>query len=286
MPRVEKELPRISRRGFLKFSGIVITNFLVNTVFPNRSLAQEEEKPTLQTEEAPSPIRRPVYWGNRNRPEVALTFDDGFSRSAIEKTLEVLGANNLRGTFFVIGSQLRAYPELWQQALVDGHEICNHTYSHSYLTTLSVEQIKKELAQWEETAKEVLGEEYVTKMKREFAYIRFPGGAGHKDDRVLRVVTEAGYWPIAWSADTYYAVLRHHNLRVDPVLPIAQQVANHIVGTSRNGSIPLLHFNVWDVTRLEEMVEGIQAKGLQVTTVSQILREEPETAGEGLKLKG
>jgi len=243
---------------------------LILTPLPTRMVEQIEE---AETPEAEIEIRRPIYWGNRNRPEVALTFDDGFSYQAIKKTLEVLAAHNVTGTFFVIGSQLRAHASLWQEAVAAGHEVCNHTYSHRYLASLTSEQIKMELAQWEEAAEEVLGEEYVTRMKQEFAYLRFPGGSGHNDEKVLRAVTEAGYWPIAWSAETYAAVLKNHDLKNDPVAPIAQEVSGHIVGSSRNGTIILLHFNSWDTLYLDSTVRGIINKGLQPTTVSDVLKE-------------
>jgi len=276
MTEVEKR--RISRRDFLKASGTAIAGLLVDKFFPGRVLAQIE--PTYQEEELSTQIRKPIFWGNRNRPEIALTFDDGFSRSSVAASLEVLRASGDQTTFFVVGRQLRAYPDLWQQAVADGHEICNHTYTHSYLTSLSSEQIKKELSLWEESAREVLGKEYLVKMKQDFPYIRFPGGAGHKEERVLRAVSQNGYQPIAWSADTYYAVLKNHDYRNDPVGPIAQEVADHIVNTSQNGSIPLLHFNVWDITRLEGMIAGVENKGLRITTVSQVLREESEPEQE------
>ncbi len=279
MSKIERLFSRpISRRGLLKNSGLVVAGLLVDKFFPGRVLAQTE--PAYQEEELSAQIRKPIFWGNRNRPEIALTFDDGFSRSSVAASLEVLRASGAQTTFFVVGRQLRAYPDLWQQAVADGHEICNHTYTHSYLTSLSSEQIKKELSLWEESAREVLGKEYLVKMKQDFPYIRFPGGAGHKDERVLRAVSQNGYQPIAWSADTYYAVLKNHDYRNEPIDPIAQEVADHIVNTSQNGSIPLLHFNVWDITRLEEIVAGIENKGLKITTVSEVLRKEPKPKEE------
>jgi|GEM_PF-1395215 len=279
MSKIERLFSRpISRRGLLKNSGLVVAGLLVDKFFPGRVLAQTE--PAYQEEELSAQIRKPIFWGNRNRPEIALTFDDGFSRSSVAASLEVLRASGAQTTFFVVGRQLRAYPDLWQQAVADGHEICNHTYTHSYLTSLSSEQIKKELSLWEESAREVLGKEYLVKMKQDFPYIRFPGGAGHKDERVLRAVSQNGYQPIAWSADTYYAVLKNHDYRNEPIDPIAQEVADHIVNTSQNGSIPLLHFNVWDITRLEGMIAGVENKGLRITTVSQVLREESEPEQE------
>ena len=279
MSKIERLFSRpISRRGLLKNSGLVVAGLLVDKFFPGRVLAQTE--PAYQEEELSAQIRKPIFWGNRNRPEIALTFDDGFSRSSVAASLEVLRASGAQTTFFVVGRQLRAYPDLWQQAVADGHEICNHTYTHSYLTSLSSEQIKKELSLWEESAREVLGKEYLVKMKQDFPYIRFPGGAGHKDERVLRAVSQNGYQPIAWSADTYYAVLKNHDYRNEPIDPIAQEVADHIVNTSQNGSIPLLHFNVWDITRLEGMIAGVENKGLKITTVSEVLRKEPKPKEE------
>jgi len=265
----------ISRRDLLRISGLVAAGLLTEKIFPGRVLAETDSK-SVNSKEVSVEIREPIFWGNRDRPEVALTFDDGYSRPAVESALDTLRERGVRATFFVVGQQLKAYHDLWQQALCDGHEICNHTQTHSYLTTLPSEQIKKELSSWEESAQEVLGKEYLTRMKQSWPYIRFPGGAGHRDNRVLKVVSEAGYQPIAWSAETYNAVLRRYDLETDPVLPIAQEVADHIIDTSQYGSIPLLHFNVWDVTRLGEMIIGIEKKGLWIRTVSQVLREDSE----------
>jgi len=239
------------------------------TAVPQETLAERAEE--VQSPEAEVEVRRPAFWGDRSQSEVALTFDDGFSAQAIQTTLEVLRANNIQGTFFVIGSQLKAYPDLWRQAVVDGHQICNHTYTHTYLSSLSGEEIKKELARWEAAAAEVLGEEYVRRMKQEFAYVRFPGGAGHNSDGVLEAVAEAGYRPIVWSQETYAAVLKNHNLKNEAVAPIADEVRQHTVNAAQNGSIILLHFNSWDTLYLGQTVRGLIDKGLTPTSVSRVL---------------
>lgn len=53
------------------------------------------------------------------------------------------------------------------------------------MTTLSNQQIGQEIAQWEAATVNILSQEYVDGMKKDFAYIRFPGGSGHNDERVL-----------------------------------------------------------------------------------------------------
>lgn len=244
---------KLTRRDFLGISG----GFLGRLLLP--PLQEREE------------VKPPVYWGNRSRPEVALTFDDGFSRQSIETALRILRKNHLACTFFVIGKQLTSYPELWQEALADGHQICNHTYSHAYLDSLSPEGIGEEIKKWDQEAKKVLGEEYFERMRRDFPFIRFPGGAGHKDLTVLETVQKTDYLPIAWSAETYSAVLKKHDYRNEPVVPIAKEVCQYIISSSQNGLIVLLHFNLWDVTELGEMIEGIKQKNLIIKPLGEIL---------------
>jgi len=216
-------------------------------------------------------IKYPIYWGNRSQPEVALTFDDGFSQESIKRVLVASEKNDIQGTFFVIGRQLEAYPDLWRQAAKDGHQICNHTYTHRYLTGLSDEEIGEEMNKWEQAVKDVLGERYLGKIKSNFPYVRFPGGAGHKSERVLGIVEEMGYIPIAWSQDTYSAVLKKHKYLEELAKPIADEVKQYTVKTAQNGSIILLHFNVWDTLNLDEMIAGVREKGLKIKNVGGVL---------------
>lgn len=226
--------------------------------------------PTLEVKEETKVIK-PIYWGNRSVPEVALTFDDGHSRKSIETVLEVLKKYNLTCTFFIVGERLITFSNLWQQAVEDGHQICNHSYSHAYLSNLSSEGIKKEVEKWEQAAKEVLGREYFDRMRNNFSYIRFPGGEGHKSPKVLNSVAKMGYLPIAWSAETCYAILRNHDYQNEDAGPIAEEIRQYVISKSQNGAIILLHFNVWDVARLEEIIAGIQEKKLDIKTVTGVL---------------
>jgi len=139
------------------------------------------------------------------------------------------------------------------------------------LTGLDNEEIKGEMLGWEQAARNVLGKKYLERMKNNFSYIRFPGGAGHKTERVLQTVEEMGYMPIAWSQDTYGAVLKKHQYLKEPAKPIADEVEQYTVKTAQNGSIILFHFNVWDTLDLEETVAGIREKSLEIKNVTGVL---------------
>ena len=102
MIEVEKRL--FSRRNFLKASGAVAAGLLVDKIFPGRALAQTSSEPISQEEEVPVQVREPIFWGNRNRPEIALTFDDGYSQAAIESSLAILRKMEARTTFLLLVS--------------------------------------------------------------------------------------------------------------------------------------------------------------------------------------
>lgn len=240
---------------------------------PSVSPAAQAEQPSV----SPSPSAAPqtassdtgekpefVYPINsfKSKAAVWLTFDDGGNRKAVQKALEVLEQYDLQCTFFVVGDYLKTNKDLWVKAIEQGHRICNHTQSHKWLTDLSSDGARQEILAWEATATEVLGEDYVNKMKSEFPFIRLPGGAGSNSKRVLRIVFELGYTPIGWNLETYYAVLRHYNLNKDPLDEITRNVMNHVTKKASGGSIILLHFNPYDTGRLDEIIEGIQGKGL------------------------
>lgn len=65
------------------------------------------------------------------RPRLALTFDDGPHPEHTEKLLDLLQKYDLRATFFVVGQQAVQYPKLVRRIVNEGHELANHTWSHS-----------------------------------------------------------------------------------------------------------------------------------------------------------
>ena len=62
---------------------------------------------------------------------VALTFDDGPDAEFTPAVLDELGAYKIPATFFVIGENAENNDELIQRIVEEGHELANHTYTHS-----------------------------------------------------------------------------------------------------------------------------------------------------------
>src|SRR4051794_7187068 len=59
---------------------------------------------------------------------VALTFDDGPSPRWTPQVLNILKANHVHATFFMIGQNARAYPSLVRRVVAEGHTVGNHSY--------------------------------------------------------------------------------------------------------------------------------------------------------------
>lgn len=61
---------------------------------------------------------------------VYLTFDDGPHPEATPFVLEQLKKYDAKATFFCIGKNVVEHPDIYQQILLDGHAVGNHTHNH------------------------------------------------------------------------------------------------------------------------------------------------------------
>lgn len=214
--------------------------------------------------------KKTIYMG-ANTSQVAITFDDGYNKKMVVKVLDVLKKNNIKSTFFIIGKVLDDYPEVWKRAVNEGHQICNHTNYHELLTNMSDDRVKAEIVGWETSAKKVLGEDYIKRMKKEFPYLRLPGGGGAKSNRILSIAQANGYTVIGWNLETYSSIINPLK-KTHSVQEISNKIEQHVVKKCSNGAIILLHFNQYDTGNIEGIVQGIKKRGFEFQPVSQIIK--------------
>jgi peptidoglycan-N-acetylglucosamine deacetylase len=67
---------------------------------------------------------------NTSEKILYLTFDDGPHPAETPFVLDQLKKFNAKATFFCIGENVVAHPQLYQQILDEGHAVGNHTHSH------------------------------------------------------------------------------------------------------------------------------------------------------------
>ena len=132
---------------------------------------EEKRKTPNITEEGFNNIKNIYY--TKEQKEVYLTFDDGPSSTVTPLILDVLKENNIKATFFVLGSRAEFYPELIKRAYDEGHYIANHGYSHVYKSIYSSkEELLNEYNKTEQAIKNALGKDNYNSH-----LFRFPGGS-------------------------------------------------------------------------------------------------------------
>jgi peptidoglycan/xylan/chitin deacetylase (PgdA/CDA1 family) len=208
---------------------------------------------------APDPGVRPVSseeisWGNKNQPRIALTFDAGGDVPAAPRILKILEKHHLHVTFFITGNWAQQNPDLVRQIWKAGHEISNHTMTHSSLTQLSDTQICAEMKGAESVLSRITG--HTTR-----PYFRPP--SGDRDDRVRQLIANLGYLTIYWSTDT-----------IDWAPSMTSQgITDRVMNNLGNGAIILMHAgsNV-EADTLDSLIPRIQQQGYQIVTVTEVLK--------------
>lgn len=91
----------------------------------------EESKSKLPqlTEEGKNNLEN-IYHSDTKR--VFLTFDDGPSKTVTPVVLDTLKKENIKATFFLLGSRVELEPELVKREYKEGHYLASHGYSHVY----------------------------------------------------------------------------------------------------------------------------------------------------------
>jgi peptidoglycan/xylan/chitin deacetylase (PgdA/CDA1 family) len=117
-----------------------------------------------------------------------LSYDDGPSPDT-PRLLSYLASQNLKSTFFLVGSRVISRPEMVQAEYMAGHQLSVHTWSHPYLTTLTNAEIVAELGWTAKAIKEITG---VTPNTMRPPY-------GDIDDRVRAIALAMGFTPIIWT---------------------------------------------------------------------------------------
>ena len=109
-----------------------------------------------------------------------LTFDDGPSYSVTTKIIDILKEENIKATFFVLGTMVKSNPEVLKREYEEGHYIANHGYSHVYKNVYKNENAP--LEEYKKTNK--LIQDALGNPNYQSNVFRFPGGSigGYYDD--------------------------------------------------------------------------------------------------------
>lgn len=188
--------------------------------------------------------------GNPSEKVLALTFDDGPHPIHTQKLLDVLKAENVKATFFVIGKMVEKHPELLKAIYEGGHEIGNHTFSHVTLTKIPQEDILTEYRANNDIVQKTIG--------LQMTVCRPPGG--DYDAQVIQAATECGLTTVLWTDDPG-----------DYANPGTNVVAERTMAKLSNGGIILLHDGIEQTLEvLPQIIAYARSKGFRFVTSTEL----------------
>jgi peptidoglycan/xylan/chitin deacetylase (PgdA/CDA1 family) len=185
---------------------------------------------------------------------VALTFDDGPTPEGVDAVLAELEPRGIHATFFLIGNRMEKFPGQAERLIAAGHELGNHTYSHQRNLGRSQDFYAAEIARTDALLKAAGSD---TKLFRPPFGKRLIG--------LPLEVERAGYRTIMWDVED------EPDKFDDP-----RAYAADILSKARPGSIILMHpmYRHSQIARdaLPIILDGLEAKGFEVVTVSELLK--------------
>lgn len=210
--------------GFQLSPGSALTTKQLESIFPNANdlFGVPKSKPTLELFE----LTGKWFYGNDDKlyyqhdeNSIILSKEEVFSQlhpdstppTTINKTiyltiddaptsytmdlLSVLEELDVKATFFVVGSYVRAHPVFLRAIYDQGHVIANHSYTHNEATLKSsFSACLAEFTSTEAQVNKALG--FVLPMPM----IRIPYGSGILTKDYLTRLQQAGYYWIDWNA--------------------------------------------------------------------------------------
>ena len=198
---------------------------------------------------------------------IALTFDDGPDPRWTPRILDILKRENVPATFFVIGKNGQAYPDLVRRMVSEGHEVGNHTFTHPNLGEIPGPLTDLELNATQRLIESLTG--------RSTVLCRPPYFGDAEADKPEEVE------PAMRAEKLGYIIV---GLRIDPddwQLPVtAEQIVQRTLKRAQDtnpetrGQVVLLHDSGGDreatIQALPQLIHELRARGFKLVLTSEL----------------
>ena len=198
----------------------------------------------------------PIYCVDREGQDkkIAISFDAAWGNEQTEELIDILARYNVKTTFFVVGEWVDKYPESVKALADAGHEICNHSDTHPYMTKQSQEQKIQQLQNCNEKIEAITG----------VSPKLFRPPYGDYDNAVLEATESLGMYTIQWDVDS-----------LDWKNPSVDEMVQRVTSKVQNGSIVLFHNGAQNTpAALPKILEKLQADGYTIVPISELILTE------------
>ena len=193
----------------------------------------------------------PIYSVETEEKKIAISFDCAWGVEHTDALLDAMKKNDVRCTFFAVQFWVEKYPEYVEKIIHAGHEMGTHSRTHSYMSTLSEEEIRDELNTSAQAIEKVTGQK-VTLFRPPY---------GDYDNLLIDTCNEMGIYPIQWDVDS----LDWKNLS-------ATEIALRVINGAKNGSIILCHNNGLHTAEALPMIfSTLKNRGYTFVPISELI---------------
>ncbi|MFC5450684.1 polysaccharide deacetylase family protein [Paenibacillus aestuarii] len=163
--------------------------------FANESNPAQEDQAIYQLLKSGKRPPQEKSYQTPEQPTVYLTFDDGPSKLT-PQVLDILQKEGIHATFFALGEEAKARPDLIKRIIAEGHTLGNHTYNHVYNELYSDFQVFwKQIQESETIFDQIAG------VRPQL--VRAPGGTyTNFDAYYFYLLEQAGYTIVDWNVDS------------------------------------------------------------------------------------
>ncbi|MBU0477503.1 polysaccharide deacetylase family protein [bacterium] len=128
-------------------------------------------------------------WRTDSKNTIAATFDDGPDDVYTEQVLDILDRYSIKATFFLVGENVKKYPDIAKKIVKRGHSIGIHTFTHKNLHRLKSFEIEEELLNTQKVIQEITG--CVTNIMRP--------SEGRFSLNTIRIAKQLGLTTVLWT---------------------------------------------------------------------------------------
>ena len=204
--------------------------------------------------------KKDVVLYDKTKKHIALTFDDGPSKTNTKIVLDALEKHKAKATFMVVGQNVnKGTADLLKREVELGCEIGNHSYSHANFKKISQKKIKSELKKTDDAVKKYIGSKPTV--------IRTPYGASSKS--VLKCFDRPN---IFWSVDT-----------LDWKYRDTDRLVKYVSKNAKDGGIVLMHdIHKSTAKAVDRILKSLEKQGFETVTVTELsaINNVPMKAGK------
>lgn len=225
---------KLSRRDLIKASALVGATSLLSSNAAEAATAD-------------------IQHGSRKVAKVALTFHGAGAPDYSDELLKLFKKTSTKVSVFAVGTWLTADPSIAQRIIDEGHDLGNHTMTHTQMKTISAAKVDSEIAGCAAELKKLIG--------NHGAWFR-PSGTQFSTPTIRKAAVKHGYGQcISYEVDSE-----------DFKDPSKAKVISNVMNNVQNGSIISMHFgHKVTLQAMPELLDALHKRGLTPVTLTELL---------------